>query len=175
MRPGNPCNPSDPRKVFTDFDPTYKAQDYFYALNWKQNITSWLDSTLVLGFDRNSVTSQESYNNVDGLTFDPTRLAVAEGTFLGVLGAFGGASLCGPLCVPYFAVPGQLPVSAPGNLGIAGGHIQKFTPEATAFDQSNGRIAPVLGGDALQHQFRRPELHARLRTIWASPRRRITS
>ena len=31
-----------------------------------------------------------------------------------------------------------MPVSAPGNLGLASGDIAKYTPQATAFDQSNG-------------------------------------
>ena len=134
---GNPCNPSDPRKVYSDFDPRYNAQDTFYALNWKQNVTSWLDSTLVLGFDRSTTYSQESYNNVNGLTFDPTRLAVAEGTFMGVLNALGGPAYAANYA-PFFSHPGALPVSAPGNLGLISGDVAKFTPEATAFDQSNG-------------------------------------
>src|SRR6185437_5257808 len=51
LQPGSPCNPSDPRKVFTDFTPRYRADDTFYAMNWKQHLTDWLDSTLVLGWD----------------------------------------------------------------------------------------------------------------------------
>ncbi|HSM95649.1 MAG TPA: TonB-dependent receptor [Rhizomicrobium sp.] len=137
LQPGNPCNPSDPRKVFSDFDPTYKATDAFYALNWKQNLTDWLDSTLVVGYDRATTFSQESYNNVNGLTFDPTRLAVAEGTFLGLLSALGGPAYAANYA-PFFSHPGELPVSKPGNLGLISGDIAKFTPQATAFDQSNG-------------------------------------
>lgn len=134
---GNPCNPSDPRKVYSDFDPQYKANDTFYALNWKQNVTNWLDSTLVLGYDRASTYSRESYNNVNGLTFDPTRLAVAEGTFLGLMNTLGGPAYAANYA-PFFSHPGALPVSAPGHLGLISGDIEKFTPEATAFDQSNG-------------------------------------
>ena len=40
----------------------------------KQQITNWLDATLVLGYDENQVYSQESYNNVGGLPFDPVTL-----------------------------------------------------------------------------------------------------
>ncbi|HEX7725565.1 MAG TPA: TonB-dependent receptor plug domain-containing protein, partial [Rhizomicrobium sp.] len=136
-QPGNPCNPSDPRKVYTDFDPRYKATDQFYALNVKQNVTSWLDSTLVLGFDRATTFSQESYNNVNGLTFDPVRLATSEGTFLGLLSGLAGPAYAANYA-PFFSHPGELPVSAPGNLGLASGDIAKYTPQATAFDQSNG-------------------------------------
>ncbi len=137
LTPGNPCNPSDPRKVYSDFDPKYNAQDAFYALNWKQNVTSWLDSTLVVGFDRATTYSQESYNNVNGLNFDPVRLATAEGTFLGLMNALGGPAYAAHYA-PFFSVPGSLPVSNPGNLGLISGDIAKFTPQATAFDQSNG-------------------------------------
>ena len=136
-QPGNPCNPSDPRKVYTDFDPRYKATDQFYALNVKQNVTSWLDSTLVLGFDRATTFSQESYNNVNGLTFDPVRLATSEGTFLGLLSGLAGPAYAANYA-PFFSHPGELPVSAPGNLGLISGDIAKYTPQATAFDQSNG-------------------------------------
>jgi len=134
---GNPCNPSDPRKVYSDFDPKYKATDAFYALNWKQNLTDWLDSTLVVGYDRATTFSQESYNNVNGLNFDPVRLATAEATFLGVLNAFGGPAYAANYA-PFFSHPGELPVSNPGNLGLISGDIAKYTPQATAFDQSNG-------------------------------------
>src|SRR6185312_11767125 len=137
LTPGNPCNPSDPRKVYSDFDPKYNAQDAFYALNWKQNVTSWLASTLVLGFDRATTYSQESYNNVNGQAFNPVRLATAEGTFLGLMNALGGPAYAAHYA-PFFSVPGSLPVSNPGNLGLISGDIAKFTPQATAFDQSNG-------------------------------------
>lgn len=137
LQPGNPCNPSDPRKVYTDFDPKYRANDTFYAFNWRQKLTDWLDGTLVLGWDHNSVWSQESYNNVAGLPWDPTRLAVAEGTLLGLLSELGGPAYAN-IYAPYFlSHPGELPESGVHNLGIIGGNV-KYLPTGTAFDQSDG-------------------------------------
>jgi outer membrane receptor protein involved in Fe transport len=143
LQPGNPCNPSDPRKVFTDFDPRYKANDNFYAINWKQKLTSWLDATLVGGWDKNTVWSQESYNNVAGVPFDQARLGNwdaftgAEGTLHGLLLTLGGPNYAN-LYAPFFTtVPGSLPLSGIQNLGITGGNIKAFVPGVTAFDQSN--------------------------------------
>jgi outer membrane receptor protein involved in Fe transport len=152
---GNPCNPDDPRKVYTDFDPKYRANDTFYAFNWRQKLTDWLDSTLVLGWDHNSVWSQESYNNVAGLNFDPTRLAVAEGTLLGVLGALGGPSYAA-VYAPYFlSHPGELPESGVSNLGVIGGNMT-FKPGATAFDQSDGWSSQYSGELRFTTNFQGP-------------------
>ncbi|HEY4115305.1 MAG TPA: TonB-dependent receptor [Rhizomicrobium sp.] len=138
LQAGNPCNPSDPRKVYTDFDPSYRANDGFYAMNWKQNLTPWLDSTLVVGADHNAVWSQESYNNVAGLTFDPTKLATAEGTALYLFNAFGGPAYAANYAPFFLSHPGELPESATGKLGLTGGNIAGYVPGATSFDQSNG-------------------------------------
>jgi outer membrane receptor protein involved in Fe transport len=135
---GNPCNPSDPRKVFTDFDPKYRANDTFYTLNWKQNLTPWLDSTLVLGQDHNEVWSQESYNNVAGLTFDPTKLATSEGTALFLFNALGGPAYAANFAPFFLSHPGELPESNTGRLGLISGNIHGYLPGATAFDQSDG-------------------------------------
>ncbi|HSC18619.1 MAG TPA: TonB-dependent receptor [Rhizomicrobium sp.] len=138
LQPGSPCNPSDPRKVYTDFTPRYKADDTFYALNWKQNLASWLDSTLVLGWDRNKVWSQESYNNVAGLPFDPNTLAVAEGTELFLLNALGGPNYAAIYAPFFLSHPGELPESGTKHLGLTGGDIRAYLPGVSAFDQSDG-------------------------------------
>jgi outer membrane receptor protein involved in Fe transport len=144
LQASNPCNPDDPRKVFTDFNPKYKANDLFYAFNWKQKLADWLEATLVGGWDKNNVWSQESYNNVAGEPFDPARLGDwnaftgAEGTLHGLLAAIAGSAYA-DIYAPYFTtVPGSLPVSGIKNLGIIGGNIQAFLPTASAFDQSDG-------------------------------------
>ncbi|HEY1638016.1 MAG TPA: TonB-dependent receptor plug domain-containing protein, partial [Rhizomicrobium sp.] len=118
QQPGNPCNPTDPRKVFADFSPRYRANDTFYALNWHQHLIDWLDSTLVLGWDGYKTWSQESYNNVAGLDFDPTRLAVAEGTLLGTLAALGGPDYAAIYAPFFLSHPGELPESGTSHLGI---------------------------------------------------------
>src|SRR5581483_885739 len=102
----------------------------------KQELADWLDGTLVLGYDKNHVFSQESYNNVTGEPFDQTRLAVAEGTFLGLLSTLAGPGYAA-FYAPYFSHAGQLPVSNPGKLGIISGDIRGYSSNATAFDQSN--------------------------------------
>ncbi len=146
--------PTGARQVSTDFDPTYQAHDEFLSGEWKQqNITPWLDADLVLGYDHDSVTSQESYNNVPGATLPEPNLAIAEGTFSAVAaGLFTDQCLTGAspsaTCgaqgaayaahyAPYFAVPGELPISSTQNLGVTGGDY-KYTPYSEAYDQSNG-------------------------------------
>src|SRR5438045_1262487 len=139
LQPGHPCNPSDPRKVFADFSPRYRANDAFYALNWRQHLADWLDSTLVLGWDGYKVWSQESYNNVAGLPFDPNRLAVAEGTLLGLLTALGGPNYAAQYAPFFLSHPGELPESGTAHMGITGGNIRAYLPSASAFDQSDGQ------------------------------------
>ena len=129
--PAGFVDPTGARQINSDFNPVYKATDLFLSGEWKQNLGSWLDGTLVLGYDRNTVWSQESYNNIPGVNFDPTRLAVAEGTF---------AFVMGPLFADYanfFSHPGALPISGIGNMGITGGNIRSFSSTVTAFDQSD--------------------------------------
>jgi outer membrane receptor protein involved in Fe transport len=133
-------NPTDLRKVNTDFDPTYKADDTFFAFNAKQQLADWLDATLVLGYDKNNVTSQESYNNVPAPALDQTRLAIAEGTLLGGLTALGGPGYAA-LYAPYFSHTDAgglaLPISGVGNFGLLGNNIRGYSSNATAYDQSN--------------------------------------
>ncbi|HEX3651667.1 MAG TPA: TonB-dependent receptor [Rhizomicrobium sp.] len=145
QQPGNPCNPSDPRKVYTDFNPQYKANDLFYALNWHQRLSSWLDATLVGGWDQNNVWSQESFTNSASVPFDQDRLGNwgaftgAEGALHAVLLNAGGPAYAN-LFAPYFTTaPGSLPLSGIKNLGITGGNILKYVPGVTAYDQSDAQ------------------------------------
>jgi outer membrane receptor protein involved in Fe transport len=132
-------NPADARQVSTDFTPDYKATDRFFAFNLKQQLNDWLDFTAVVGFDSNYVVSHESYNNSVSLPLDPVRLATAEATFLGALTALGGPGYAAHYA-PYFTtVPGSLPVSGTTNLGLAGGDIAYYSPNASGYDQSNGQ------------------------------------
>lgn len=134
--PANILNPPDLRKVNTDFTPKYAAQDQLLTAHIRQQVTHWLDATLVLGHDHSSTWSQESYNNVQGLPFDPTTLGTAEAYFFGTLGATFGTAYANNY-LPYFSVPGQLPVSGIGNLGITGGNTYGYFNHVTAFDQSD--------------------------------------
>ncbi|HEY5239101.1 MAG TPA: TonB-dependent receptor plug domain-containing protein, partial [Rhizomicrobium sp.] len=136
--PAGDINPTNLRQINSDFVPVYQAKEDFIALNVKQNINSWLNATLVGGYEDHSTFSQESYNNVAGEPIDPTTLATAEGTFLGTLAATFGPAYEG-IYAPYFtAHPGELPVSGTKNLGLTGGNIAFYTPNITAYDQSDG-------------------------------------
>jgi outer membrane receptor protein involved in Fe transport len=131
--------PSNPYHVFADFNPVYRAQDSFLNLTVKQSIVDWLDATLVVGYDRPSNFSQESYNNVPGLSLDSPqgiqRLETAVGTFAALLPLFGESFA--PYA-QYFANIGQgeLPVSLIQQLGLVSGNY-RFTKDLTAYDQSN--------------------------------------
>jgi iron complex outermembrane receptor protein len=146
--------PTGARQINTDFQPTYQAKDQFLSAEWKQqNITPWLDADLVLGYDHDSVISQESYNNIPGSALPEPNLAIAEGTFLAVANNLyvdqcvtggGSPAVCVPggaayaaHYAPYFSHPGELPISSTQNLGVLGGDY-KFTPNNEAYDQSDG-------------------------------------
>ncbi len=146
-------NPTDPRQINTTFNPRYKAQDNLLSLEWKQSWTSWLDSTVVAGYDREFVWSQESYNNVPGTTIDPMRLAVAEGTFNALIAGGGPAYVAA--YAPYFSVPGSLPQSNFSNLGVIGGDYT-YTNSGAAFDQSNGSSTQTSGEIRFNTKFNGP-------------------
>jgi len=158
---GNPCNPSDPRKVYTDFNPTYHAKDRFVALNMKQRLSSWLDATIDVGYDEDSTQSQESYNNVAGEPFQQTPgngvigLTGSEQTLLGLLGAIYGPDYAAHFA-PFFAQQGKLPVSGIENLGLIGGNIETFADHATAFDQSDGQSQQWSGELRFNSNFEGP-------------------
>lgn len=128
--------PSNPFHVYSDFNPTYLAQDNFLSLTIKQNVTSWLDATFVGGYDHPSNSSQESYNNVPGLSLDTPAgiqtLETAVGTFAALVGPEFAAY------APYFSgIPqGELPESEFKGLGLVSGDYH-LTKDLTAYDQSD--------------------------------------
>jgi iron complex outermembrane recepter protein len=161
-------DPSGDRQINTDFTPRWTSQDNFLSLKWKQNFTPWLDGVLILGYDHDSFFSQQSYNNIPGLplptnpdttptglgfpvntanclaaAFGAPNLNCAAQTFLGVLTAFGPPGYAAHYA-PFFANPGEIPISGIGNFGVTGGNFS-FTPNAEAFDQSNGESSQYSG------------------------------
>ena len=130
-------NPPDLRKVNTDFAPIYHAHDEFLALNVKQKVTDWLDATFVGGYDYHATFSQESYNNVGGQPFDPVTLATAKANFFGMINALTGSAAYGNNYLPYFGVPGELPVSGIGGLGLTSGNFGAFSNTVSSSDQSD--------------------------------------
>src|SRR5579871_421233 len=140
--PGLPAGfnePSNPYTVYSDFNPSYRAQDSFLSLTVKQNVTDWLDATFVLGYDHPSNWSQESYNNVPGLSLDNPagilKLETAIATFAALLPSFGESFA--PYA-QYFAniANGELPESEIKQLGLVSGNYF-YTKDLTAYDQSN--------------------------------------
>jgi iron complex outermembrane recepter protein len=162
-------DPTGDRQINTDFTPHWQSQDNFLSAKWHQTLAPWLDGTMVLGYDHDTYFSQESYNNIPGepLPSNTTpgsvalpglpplpasclasfagapSLQCAEGTFLTVATAFGGPAY-GAAYAPFFSHPGELPISGVGNLGITGGNYS-FTPNAEAFDQSDGESSQYSG------------------------------
>lgn len=155
-QPGIPFyEPSNPFHVFSDFNPTYIAQDDFLNVTIKQNLTDWLDVTLVGGYDHPSNNSQESYDNAPGLSLDNPagiqRLETAVGTFQALLGpAFAAYA-------PYFAniLQGELPESDIKQLGLVSGDYH-FTKDLTAYDQSNFSESQLSGEVRFNTKFNGP-------------------
>lgn len=150
-------NPANYREDNVDFTPVNKQQDNFMSGEWKQTITPWLDSDLILGYDHGTLFSQQSYVGTPGLPFNQATLgtyttnpgcaatlagAAAEYTFgciMTVLGNAFGAPNYGAQFAPYFtAVPGSLPTSSFNNLGISSGSVQSYMNSENAYDQSSG-------------------------------------
>jgi len=158
-------DPSGARQINTDFTPRWVSEDNFMSGKWRQTFTPWLDGVLILGYDHDSYFSQESYNNIPGdslpvytgaggvpgacaaaLAGSPN-LNCAEAVFLGTISALGtgfGNPNFANNYAPFFSHPGELPISGVGNLGIIGGNYT-FTPNAEAFDQSNGESSEYSG------------------------------
>ena len=163
-------DPTGDRQVNTDFTPRWQSQDNFLSGKWHQTITPWLDGTMILGYDHDTYFSQESYNNIPGEPLPrnttpgvdhaagpPAGYPLACLPRLPVRPAwiarqahscdrrrrFGGPAYAAAYA-PFFAHPGQLPISGVGNLGITGGNYT-YTPNAEAFDQSDGELSQYSG------------------------------
>ena len=140
--------PSDPRTFNSDFTPTTKGKGNSITAEVKQKWADWLDMTFVGGYADGTVTSQESYTNSPGSTFDPVKLGTSEFVFASTLQAYvtGGlvpASYADPISGPYAfilnpAFAGTLPTSNFTNNGVIGGSINRYTGNPFAYDQSNG-------------------------------------
>ncbi|HEY5047734.1 MAG TPA: TonB-dependent receptor [Rhizomicrobium sp.] len=143
-------NPAQAFKVDTDFNPTWHANDTFFAINGKQRVTSWLDFEVNAGDEHGSTVSQESYNNTAPQPLNEANLGIfgpaaygstAEGTLYDILAGLGGPAYAA-LYAPYLAShPGELPVSALTGLGLNTGKIAYFTNTFSTFDQSNAEEA----------------------------------
>src|SRR5262249_10114401 len=96
--------PKDLLQIYTDFDPKHKGEGRFYMASWNQDITKWLQMTLLVGHESGDTWSQENYNQLlgDPLTNLPT--AVANLAFWVPL--FHGAGAWTPYQTAFFSSPG---------------------------------------------------------------------
>ena len=149
-------NPKSYRQVNDDFNPINKQQDNFVSLEIKQNVTPWLDATVVGGFSHGSYFNQQSYTNTFGPALGAANLAIAEATFAGFLNTVGRPDLAAAYA-PYFtAVPGQLPVSAFRNLGISSGAIDHYSPNLSSYDQASGSASQQSAEVRFNSKFEGP-------------------
>ncbi len=150
--PAADANPSNMREINTDIDPTMKSSENFAALNLKQRLGSWLDATFVGGYHDYGRSSKESFTNIGMPNIDPVRLGTYDATGVNPLGnapalnslaaalsfpVVGGSPQFAALFAPYFAKPGQLPMSVikPNRIGLISGDYT-FTDKLTAYDVS---------------------------------------
>jgi outer membrane receptor protein involved in Fe transport len=179
----------NPRQIYTDFNPIYQAHDQFLSGEWKQDITPWLKADLVFGYDHDSVFSEESYNNVPGNPIPQNNTAgaclssftayatggavgspnlqCAETAFLGTMTAIAGPAYAANY-LQYFTHPGELPISTTRGQGIVNGNYN-FTPNAEAFDQSDGEANQWSGELRFDTTFQGP-LNFRLGGYYLSER-----
>lgn len=144
--------PSSLRSVNTDVNPVTDGNDLFASLQWKQNLTSWLDTTLLLGYDNNSGNTTEAYATEPGAPyadFAPTtiqlltcpalslsgcatqsRLTVAERIFT-VLNPISGGTYFGGSHL------GTIPLSGVKHNGTAGLNIVKWADHDSNYDQGS--------------------------------------
>jgi outer membrane receptor protein involved in Fe transport len=178
--PAGFVDPSSARQVNTDYKPVWRSQDNFLSLKWQQNLTPWLDSTMIGGYDVNSYLTKESYNNIPGIPF-PTNnapgiipagplagfpvscgaaalgapnLNCAENVFLGTLAAEVSPAYAANYG-KYFAVPGALPISGIGGFGLTGNNFS-YIGANEGIDQDNENFSQYSGEWRLATSFSGP-------------------
>ncbi|URD60859.1 TonB-dependent receptor [Sphingomonas sp. KRR8] len=173
---GGITNPQDLRTISADFNPTYKAKEYFVMGRLEQDLGETFSATVTGGWAKNSVDSRTDYNLLAGnsLAGNPGlvslyQLSLAPGAiFPGGVNPFTNAARAlipnGPL--------GSVCTSET-NLnytGIYGGFTNRCTPGSTDYDRSqsnyrqysveahvdsnfNGPFNFLLGGIYLDGRF----------------------
>src|SRR5262249_3707487 len=81
--------PNNPRIINSDFTPFTKGRSNSISGEWKQNITDWLDATVVGGYADGHLINQESYINQPGAQFNQVALGTSKAVFNGVLAGIG--------------------------------------------------------------------------------------
>ena len=138
--------------------PPSASTDNFLSLKWHQRLASWLDSTMILGYDHSNFhlaaelhqhsrfpagDEQQLYprraradGNCLAAILGSPNLNCSELATLGAFTAFYGAfnPNYASYYAPYFSHPGEIPLSGIGNLGLTGGNYT-FTPNDETHDQ----------------------------------------
>ncbi|WP_114226817.1 MULTISPECIES: TonB-dependent receptor [Sphingomonas] len=139
---GGITNPSDLRTVNADFNPTYRAKEYFVMGRLEQNLGDQFSATLTGGWAKNSVDSRTDYNLLAG-----NSLAGNSGLVnLYGLSLAPGAAFPGGVNPFTNAVRALIPNGPLGNIctsetnlnytGIYGGFTNRCTPGSTDYDRS---------------------------------------
>ena len=124
-------NPTDFRKINSDFTPVYYSDETFYQGSWEQNL-DWVTMNANVSYQKTSVWSQAHYNNIPGAAFSPAELGLALGTLAAIAPAHYAAFFAAG------AATNSLPTSGIGGNGVTGGNILSYDPRVVAFDQSDG-------------------------------------
>ncbi|HUO91216.1 MAG TPA: TonB-dependent receptor plug domain-containing protein [Rhizomicrobium sp.] len=154
----------------TNFNPKYKASNQTYMLNWSQTITSWLKSTVDVGYASTYQFTQQNYNdatpeNISALIGPAVAgFKALFGAGTGVPGAVNGTNATGAYNT-YFSVPGALPISNTyynGKFGSYAGSIDTAhgiltrTPYFSAYDEDQYSSREWTGELRLQTAFDGP-------------------
>ncbi|MBV7257240.1 TonB-dependent receptor [Pacificimonas sp. WHA3] len=134
----NANNPTDPRKVAIDFEPTYKADQLIIQAELEHDFGGVV-ATLNGGYSKTSVRSRTDYNLsiTDSVQPQIARLTAIAG---GAFGPDAAAIAGGILATPLFQ-NGQICVSdaTREQVGIANGVVNRCADNTSEFDESGIR------------------------------------
>ena len=154
----------------TAFNPKYKGSGQLYMLNWSQTITSWLKSTLDVGYASGYQFTQQNYNDATPENIS-TLIASSVGAFKAMFGSGGGVpgfvngTNAGGAYNPYFSTAGALPLSNTyynGKFGSYAGIIDQAhgiltrTPYFSAYDEDSFSSREWTGEMRFQTAFDGP-------------------
>ncbi|HXC54355.1 MAG TPA: TonB-dependent receptor, partial [Rhizomicrobium sp.] len=145
----------------TAFNPKYKGNNGTYTLNWSQTISSWLKSTVDVGYVNGYQFSQQNYNDATPENIS-TLITSAVTGFQALHGAGANA---GGAYNTYFSTPGALPISNTyynGKFGSYAGSIDTAhgiltrTPYFSAYDEDQFSSREWTGELRFQTSFDGP-------------------
>ena len=163
--------PNSLESVNTDFTPLSHGHSIFAMFDWKQDIFSWLNANLLLGYAENGGRSQQAYTTSPGANYADFAPYPAQAFLCGLFLPPGtdcssrvaaAQNLFGAFTAPtnyaaYFAGHiGELPVSSVLNNGSTGLSIAKYTNHDSSFDEISGQDHEVNAELRFQSSFDGP-------------------